>query len=179
MKATIISHHLGKDLEIGRSRNCGFSLLYLRNVFSYQKKYHLISPFCQPECFAAPKGRKLFVRAFLDSCTYSQECKLCGQSCYDRLDHLLVSCPRASGSRNELNLRFILYNFPKQRLPFENTEFWKAAFKSRIWRKCAVKFLLDIDFWPCFLLFICCYLVSTPQLTQFIKPPVHAAVCRI
>ena len=119
MRAKITSHHLGKDLQIGRSRNCGFSLLYLRNVFSYQKKYHLIAPFCQPDCFATPKGRKHFVRAFLDPCTYSQECRQCGQSCSDRLDHLLVSCPRVSGFRNELNLRLVLYNFPKQRLTWK------------------------------------------------------------
>ena len=146
MKATIISHNLGKDLEIGRSRNCSFSLLYLRNVFSYQKDYHLIAPFRQPDCFATPKGRKHFLRAFLDPCTYSQDCKLCGQSCYDRLDHLLVTCSRTVEFRNELHLKLALYNFPKQRLPLKKIEFWDAAFTRRIWRKSTVKFLLDINF---------------------------------
>ena len=146
MKGTISSHYLSKDLQIGSTRNCSFSILYLKNIFSYQKDYHLIAPFCQPDCFATPKGRKHFVRAFLDPCTYLRECKFCGQSCFDKLDHLLQNCSRTSEFRNELHLKLVLYNFPKERLPLKKAEFWEAAFKSRIWRKCAVKFLLDIEF---------------------------------
>ena len=146
MKGTISSHNLSKDLQIGRTRNCSFSILYLKNIFSYQKDYHLIAPFCQPDCFATPKGRKHFVRAFLDPCTYLRECEFCGQSCFDKLDHLLQNCSRTSEFRNELHLKLVLYNFPKERLPLKKAEFWEAAFKSRIWRKCAVKFLLDTEF---------------------------------
>ena len=146
MKGTITSHHLSKDLEIGRTRNCSFSLLYLKNIFSYQKDYHLIPPFRQPDCFATPKGRKHFDRAFLDPCTFLRECKLCGVSCCDELDHLLIACSRTSEFRNELHLRLALYNFPKEQLPLKKAEFWEAAFKRRIWRKCTVKFLLDTEF---------------------------------
>ena len=96
MKGTIATHNLRKDLEIGRTRKCSFSLLYLKNIFSYQKDYHLIAPFCQPDCFATPKGRKHFIRAFLDPCTYLRECKLCGESCCAKLDHFLPNCFRTS-----------------------------------------------------------------------------------
>ena len=134
MKGTITSHNLSKDLQIGRTRNCSFSLLYLKNIFSYQKDYHLIAPFCQPDCFATPKGRKHFVRAFLDPCTYLRECKFCGQSCCDKLDHLLLNCFCTSTFRNELRVKLVLYNFPKERLPGKKSELWGAAFKSKIWR---------------------------------------------
>jgi len=146
MKGTITSHHLSKDLEIGRTRNCSFSLLYLKNIFSYQKDYHLIPPFRQPDCFATPIGRKHFVRAFLDPCTFLRDCKLCGLSCCDELDHLLIACSHASEFRNELHLRLALYNFPEVQLPLKKAAHWEAAFNRRIWRKCTVKFLLDTEF---------------------------------
>ena len=45
IKKVIISRNLQKDLEVGRSKSGSFVSLFLTNVFSYQKNYHLVEPF--------------------------------------------------------------------------------------------------------------------------------------
>ena len=146
IKKVIISRNLQKDLEVGRSKSGSFVSLFLTNVFSYQKNYHLVEPFLQPNCFDSPNGRKRFVKALLHPCSYLEECVLCREQCKDKLKHLLTTCTLASGKRKELLLQLTLYNFPRQQFPLEKDELLNSALKSIIWRKCFTKFLIDTEF---------------------------------
>ena len=55
IKRQIISHNLRTDLETGRSKGSSFTSLFLINPFNYQKNYHLVDPFTQPNCFDSNK----------------------------------------------------------------------------------------------------------------------------
>ena len=44
IKDKILKFSLKNDKEIGRKRSCAFRDIYLSNVFSYQKSYHLVDP---------------------------------------------------------------------------------------------------------------------------------------
>ena len=146
IKNVIISENLCKDLEVGRTNACSFAELFLNSSSSYQKKYHLVEPFCQPLCFASPKARKHFVKALLHPCSYSEDCCLFGQQYKDQLNHLLSACPQNPGFKKELHLRLALYNFPKDKIPIKKRDFMHAAFSKFTWRKCTDKFRQDVDF---------------------------------
>ena len=145
IKNTIISHNLREDLNTGRSRSCSFASLFLSSPSAYQKKYHLVGPFCKQRCFATPKGRKHFIKAILHPCNFLEDCPKCGQRYRDKLNHFISACPRIVGFRKELYLRLTLYNFPKDRTP-EKHDLLEAAIHNSTWRKCIVKFLHDTDF---------------------------------
>ena len=146
IKKVIISKNLQNDLDASRSKSCSFISLFLTNAFSYQKKYHLVEPFLQPNCFDLPNGRKRFIKALLHPCSYLEECVFCREQYKDKLKHLLTACPLTSGKRKELLLKLSLYNFPRQQFPLEKDKLLNAALTSRIWRKCFTKFLIDTDF---------------------------------
>ena len=146
IKKIITSQNLRKDLEVGRSKSCSFASIYLSNPFIYQKKYQLVDPFPQPNCFTTPNGRKRIVKALLHPCSYSEDCLLCRQTYTDKLDHLLTTCPRISDNRKELNLRLSLYNYPLDHFPLKKTEFLKLALKKKVWRNCLTKFLVDTNY---------------------------------
>ena len=145
IKNTIIVHNLREDLNTGRSRPCSFASLFLSSPSAYQKKYHLVGPFCKQRCFATPKGRNHFIKAILHPCNFSEDCPKCGLRYRDKLNHFISACPRIVGFRKELYLRLTLYNFPKDRTP-EKHDLLEAAIQNSTWRKCIVKFLHDTDF---------------------------------
>ena len=70
IKRIIISKNLREDLEKGRPKKCSFAKIFLHNPFAYQKNYHLPEPFCQPDLFETPNGRKRFVKGLLHPCSY-------------------------------------------------------------------------------------------------------------
>ena len=150
IKNIIITHNLQKDLNVGKNSSCSFASLFLNSPSAYQKKYHLVEPFCQSGCFASPSGRKHFIKALLHPCSFSENCARCGQKYKDKLNHYLTACPPIFEHRKELRLRLTLYNYPRES-PRGGTWMKKqnlinAAFSKRIWRKCFVKFLRDTDF---------------------------------
>ena len=140
-----LSKNLRDDLEKGRSKKCSFANIFLSNPFTYQKNYHLPEPFWQTDLFAAPNGRKRFVKAILHPCSYKEECLLCRQIKKDKLDHFLTDCPRLSELRKELHLKLKLYNFPLENIPLKN-ELLRLALEKKAWRNSLTNFLIDADF---------------------------------
>ena len=145
IKIIIISKNLREDLEKGRSKKCSFANIFLRNPFAYQKNYHLPEPFCQPDQFATPNGRKRFVKAILHPCSYKEECLLCRQIYTDKLYHFLTECPRLSKPRKQLHLKLELYNFPLEKLLL-NDKLLGLALEKNAWRNSLTKFLIETDF---------------------------------
>ena len=146
IKRKIISHNLRLDLETGRSKSCSFASIFLGNPFKYQKKYHLVDPFQQPDCFDSPDGRKRFIRALLHPCSYLQTCTHCKQQYRDKFDHFLTTCPAIFDLRKKLYLKLAFYNFPRDRIPPVKIDALNLALNNRILRKCLISFLVDSDF---------------------------------
>ena len=146
IKRKIISHNLRTDLETGRSKACSFTSLFLINPFKYQKKYHLVDPFLQPDCFDSTNGRRRFIKALLHPCSYLQTCTYCNQQYRDKFDHFLNTCPQIFELRKELHLKLAFYNFPRDRIPPTKTDALSLALNNRILRKCLTSFLVDSDF---------------------------------
>ena len=146
IRRQIISHNLRSDLEMGRSKACCFTSIFLSNPFKYQKKYHLVDPLLQPDCFDSTNGRKRFIKTLLHPCSYLQTCDYCKQQYKDKFDHFLNTCPQIVGLRKELHLKLAFYNFPRDRIPPAKTDLLNLALNDRILRKCLTSFLIDSDF---------------------------------
>ena len=110
IKRVIISHNLRSDLEEGRTRNCSFSKIYLANPFLYQKKYQIVKPFTEANCFSSSKCRKHYINALLHPASYlrlanfvATNTEICATICYQpTLEYLTLGRNFAS------NLRFIM-----------------------------------------------------------------------
>ena len=146
IKKAIISQNLRKDLEAGRARKCSFANIFLANIFTYQKNYHIVEPFCRKSGFASPDGRKRFVKALLHPCSYLDVCPLCREKHYDICDHLITSCSRIPERRKKLNLTLKLYNFPSETFPLNKANILEQSLDNRLWRKCFTEFLSEIDY---------------------------------
>ena len=146
IKRAITTYNLRKDLEHGRTRNCSYAKIYLLNPFSYQKKYQLVEPFGQANCFSSPNGRKHYTRALLHPCSYLDSCPLCGEQTRDTCDHLLTTCPRIPDPRKKLHLKLSLYNYPATHFPLTKSSIIELSLSNRLWRKCFAEFLKEVDF---------------------------------
>ena len=146
IKRAIISLNLRVDLEVGRTRNCTFSKIYLANPFLYQKKYQIVEPFTQANCFSSRKGRKYFIKALLHPASYLANCQLCREQCRDLCDHLLTTCPRIPDPRKKLHLRLTLYNYPLKDSPITKAGIIRNSLDNRAWRKCFTEFLSEVDY---------------------------------
>ena len=119
-----------------KTRNRAFSDIFLSNVFLYQKKYHIVEPFNQVNCFALPEGRMRFLKALLHPCSYTEACPHCGEEYRDTCNHLLTTCPLTFGHRKKLNLKLTLYNYPEENFPFDQTSILRHVLGNKLWRKC-------------------------------------------
>ena len=146
IKKIITTKNLSDDLEIGRTKNCAFSDIFLSNVFLYQKKYHIVEPFNQVNCFALPEGRMRFLKALLHPCSYTEACPHCGEEYRDTCNHLLTTCPLTFGHRKKLNLKLTLYNYPEENFPFDKTSILRHVLGNKLWRKCFTEFLIEIGY---------------------------------
>ena len=146
IRKVVISHHLRDDLEVGRTRNCSFSKIYLADPFVYQKSYHIVKPFTQENCFTSRKGRKHFIKALLHPASYSENCPLCLEENTDMCEHLLTTCPRIPDFRKKLHLKLTLYNYPVENHLVSKLGIIKNSLINKAWRKCFTEFLADVDY---------------------------------
>ena len=146
IKRIITSQNLRKDLEDGRARNCCFTKNFLINPFCYQKKYHIVHPFRQANCFSSANGRKRFIKALLHPGTYLDSCPLCGEHTNDICEHMLTKCTRIPDPREKLRRKLILYDYPQTHFPLTKTTIIEHSLTNRLWRKCFAEFLTEVDF---------------------------------
>ena len=144
IKDKILSFSLKNDLSIGRKRSCAFSDICLTNLFSYQKTYHLVEPFLKQDFFTSASARCLVTRFLLQSQTFFRKCYFCSLELKDIISHQLFSCTKLEDKRRLLRSKFVLYNFPANKLNNKIT-FYMAVLSKRIWTKCLSEFLADID----------------------------------
>ena len=146
IKRVITTQNLRNDLEIGRTRNSCFTSIFLSNVFVYQKKYHIVEPFSQANCFASPESRMRFTKALLHPCSYLEDCPFCRQKFKDICDHLITTCPPIIEFRKKFHLKLKLYNYPAKYFPLTKAGIIKHALSNRLWRICFADFLIEVDF---------------------------------
>ena len=145
IKKIIISKNLRNDLEVGRPHTCSFATIFLSNLFTYQKNYHLVEPLSKLD-YSSNLNESQIYKALLDSCSYQKDCKHCGLQVHDLLTHFLTQCPALSEIRRLLQLKLLLYNFPNEDSPPQKNLLLKLALNNACWRKCVAKFLKDCDY---------------------------------
>ena len=92
IKDKILKFSLKNDKEIGRKRSCAFRDIYLSNVFSYQKSYHLVEPFTNRDFFSSASARSKIAKALLYPRAFSRKCIFCLLEFKDILSHQVFSC---------------------------------------------------------------------------------------
>ena len=102
IKQVVVKHNLNKDLNASRKKSCSFSILFLKNPFIYQKTYHILEPFLQVGQFSSSNTRSRFLKALLDTCSFTHPCDFCGESFHDLLQHQLFNCSRLTRERTKL-----------------------------------------------------------------------------
>ena len=65
IKNKVKKYHLARELEIARSKSCGFTDVYLQNKFGYQEDFHLIEPFKEFNFFSSKRARSLIIKVLL------------------------------------------------------------------------------------------------------------------
>ena len=139
----IIAYNLASDLEKGRKFLCCFTDIYLSNVFSYQKSYHLVKPFRTFNFFPSIDVRRCIIRVLLYPRTFETSCSYCHGKFKDILKHFLFDCSIISLHREILNNKLRMYNFP--RCMFSNIkQFIANTFEYKLWVKCLPEFLREI-----------------------------------
>ena len=73
-----------------------------------------------------------------------RKCYFCSLELKDIISHQLFSCTKLEDKRRLLRSKYLLYNFPADKLNNKNT-FYKAVLSKKIWTKCFSEFLADID----------------------------------
>ena len=143
IKNKTVIFHLKKDLEIGRRRPCAFGDIYLSNVFSYQKSYHLVQPFLKKDFFLSASARCKVVKVLLYPRAFTRKCNFCSQEFHDVLSHQLFSCINLETYVRLLRSKLAFYNFPMDKLT--NKYFLGTVLGRKIWTKCFCEFLADIE----------------------------------
>ena len=90
IKDKILAFSLKKDLSIGRNRSCAFTDIYLSNIFSYQKSYHLVEPFLEKDFFTSASARFFVNKFLLHSRAFHRRCNFCSLGFKDILLSLLL-----------------------------------------------------------------------------------------
>ena len=144
IKKRIIAFSLKKDLEIGRKRPCAFTDIFLSNIFTYQKSYHLVEPYLKQDFFSSASARCLVTKFLIDSRAFYRKCIFCSQESKNIFLHHLFLCSKLEKQRHLLRSKLLLYNFPIEILGNKSI-FYKTVLSRKVWTKCFSDFLADID----------------------------------
>ena len=144
IKKRIIAFSLKKDLEIGRKRPCAFTDIFLSNIFSYLKSYHLVEPYIRQDFFSSASARCFVTKFLLQSHAFHRKCVACTLEFKDIVSHQLFSSSKLEDQRRLLRSKLVLYNLPSQILD-DKKSFYVNILGKKIWTKCFSEFLADID----------------------------------
>ena len=89
IKNKILAFSLKNDLNIGRKRSCAFTDIFLSNIFSYQKSYHLVKPYLEQDFFSSASARCFVTKFLLQSRAFFRKCNFCSLECNDIHSHKL------------------------------------------------------------------------------------------
>ena len=124
--------------------SCAFTDIFLSNIFSYQKSYHLVEPFIEQEFFSSASARCFVTKFLLQSRAFFKKCIFCSLECKDIHSHILFFCRRLEKQNRLLRSKLLLYNFPNSKLCNERS-FYETVIKKKVWAKCFSEFLAETD----------------------------------
>ena len=139
IKGKILTFSLKNDLKISRNRSCAFTDIYLSNIFSYQKSYHLVDPFLSHDFFVSASARCFVTKFLLQARTFHRKCIFCSLEFKDSHSHHLFLCTHLKKQRCLLRNKLVLYNFPSDN--FGNKKiFYETVLSKKIWTQCFSEF---------------------------------------
>ena len=131
-------------MSIGRKRSCAFTEIYLSNIFSYQKSYHLVERFLGNDFFSSASARCSVTKFLLQNRASDRKCIFCSFESKYILSHHLFIRPVVEDARRLLRNKLVLYNFPADKLSNKN-KFYGTVLSKKIWTNCFSEYLADID----------------------------------
>ena len=140
-----MKYHLKRELQIGRSKLCGFTDVYLQNKFLYQEDFHLIEPFKTFNFFSSNRARSLIVKVLLHPRTFKVDCDLCNGSFNYIFHHFVYDCTNLKTQRQTLRNKLKFYNLPRDSI-LNKEKFLTTCFMKPIWTKCLYDFLEEAHF---------------------------------
>ena len=144
IKNKILAFSLNNDLKIGRKRSCAFTDIFLTNIFSYQKSYHLVEPFTEQDFFPSATARCFVTKFLLQSRAFFRKCIFCSLECKDIHSHKLFFCRRLDKQNRLLRSKLLLYYFPNEKLRKEKT-FYETVLSKKVWTKSFSEYLALTD----------------------------------
>ena len=122
-----------------------FNTVLLMQDPNPRKKYRMVSFFNQIGLFPDTIGRRHFIFALLDNCSFNRACPKCGILCKDVIQHTLDDCPNSAHTRLLLKYKLTLYNVPAN-IDITNKRqlFQLGIHGKRIFRKVLCEYLTDI-----------------------------------
>ena len=138
-------YNLASDLESGRKFPCCFTDIYLSNVFSYQKSYHLVKPFKTFNFFPSIDIRRCIIRVLLYPRTFETSCCYCHGKFKDILKHYVFDGRNILLQRKRMNDKLRMYNFP-QGTAHNIKKLVATTLENKLWVTCLAEFLIEIKF---------------------------------
>ena len=145
IKKQVLKFNLKVDLENGRNTSCGFSDVYLQNVFKYQEKYHLKKPFNVFNFFTSTRARTLIIKVLLHPRDFMLDCGLCSCATKCIFDHLLYDCKYLADHRLDLRNMLNFYNFPMDCFS-SKIKFLATCLEKKAWTRCLTDFLEEANY---------------------------------
>ena len=118
--------------------------IYLSNIFSYQKTYHLVEPILEDNFFSSASARCSVTKILLQSRAFYRKCIFCSHESKDIFSHHLFLCPQQEDARRLLRRKLVLYNFPADKLSNKKI-FFGTVLSKKIWTNCFSEYLADMD----------------------------------
>ena len=143
IKEKVQKYHLKQELQIGRSKSCAFSDVYLQNKFLYQEDFHLIEPLKTFNFFSSSRARSLMIKVLIYPRVFKVDCDFCNESFENIFDHHVYDCTNLKNQRHKLGMMLTFYNFPHENI-LNKTQFLSTCLKKKSWTKCLTDFLEDV-----------------------------------
>ena len=122
-----------------------FSAILLDPNPENHKKYRLVPFFERLGFFPNTLGRRQFIFALLDNCSFERTCPKCGGLYMDVLQHTLKECTKAAHLRLILKYKLNFYNLPASvDITNKYQLFLLAVEGKRVFRTILCEYLIDI-----------------------------------
>ena len=109
------------------------------------KTYRIFPFFNDLGLFPDTIGRRHFIFALLDNCSFNRVCPKCGGLHMDIIQHSLTNCPNAAHLRLLLKYKLNFYNVPTEVTLTEKHQLFKLAIHGKsVFRKILCEYLTDL-----------------------------------
>ena len=145
IKNKVKKYHLTRELQIGRSKSCGFTDVYLQNKFLYQEDFQLVEPLKTFDFFSSTRARSLMIKVLLYPRVFKVNCELCNDGFFNIFEHYVSDCTHLENHRRKLKNMLNFYDFPMEHI-LNRAKFLKTCLKKNSWTKFLTDFLEDACF---------------------------------